>query len=110
MKKTEGSKSNEGKEEENEAMKIWDCGSPLYDAYEIASVGHVIERHSMAFPFLNGGSRRLTNHVSRSSTLIPSTQEVVDSRKAKGSSMVGCFGCFGKRGERMKREKKILRK
>ncbi|KAK4266962.1 hypothetical protein QN277_023817 [Acacia crassicarpa] len=30
---------------------IWDCGSPLYDSYELVSVTHLIERHWMIFPF-----------------------------------------------------------
>jgi len=39
----------EGKrKEEQEAINVWDCGSPLYDSYEIASLGHLIDRHSLA--------------------------------------------------------------
>lgn len=60
-------KKKEEKEEEEEeaasAAKIWDCGSPLYDSYELASVGHILERHTMAFPFFcrdSGGEDRMT--------------------------------------------------
>ena len=39
----------EGKrKEEQAAINVWDCGSPLYDSYEIASLGHLIDRHSLA--------------------------------------------------------------
>lgn len=46
-------------EEEEEVNIIWDCGSPLYDSYEIASLGHLLERHMMALPF-SGSSSRFT--------------------------------------------------
>lgn len=29
----------------------WDCGSPLYDAFELASVHRVLDNHLMALPF-----------------------------------------------------------
>ncbi|KAJ6701831.1 SERINE/THREONINE-KINASE [Salix koriyanagi] len=35
---------------EQAAINVWDCGSPLYDSYEIASLGHLIDRHSLALP------------------------------------------------------------
>ncbi|XWS38257.1 hypothetical protein CRYUN_Cryun19dG0115800 [Craigia yunnanensis] len=37
--------------EQKESDSIWDCGSPLYDSYELASFGHVLERHTMALPY-----------------------------------------------------------
>ncbi|KAF9689258.1 hypothetical protein SADUNF_Sadunf01G0073100 [Salix dunnii] len=41
----------EGKgKEEQAAINVWDCGSPLYDSYEIASLGHLIDRHSLVLP------------------------------------------------------------
>ncbi|PNT53603.1 hypothetical protein POPTR_001G094000v4 [Populus trichocarpa] len=36
------------RKEEQAAINVWDCGSPLYDSYEIASLGHLIDRHSLA--------------------------------------------------------------
>ncbi|KAB5573489.1 hypothetical protein DKX38_000683 [Salix brachista] len=36
-----------GKKEQG-AINVWDCGSNLYDSYEIASIGHLIDRHSLA--------------------------------------------------------------
>ncbi|KAK2664243.1 hypothetical protein Ddye_002817 [Dipteronia dyeriana] len=39
---------------------VWDCGSPLYDSYEIASFGHLIDRKmmAMALPPSPTGSNR----------------------------------------------------
>ncbi|KAJ4728154.1 ATP-dependent DNA helicase mph1 [Melia azedarach] len=46
---------------ENElGVSVWDCGSPLYDSYELVSVNHLIERHLMAIPSL-GGSKRIAS-------------------------------------------------
>ncbi|KAG2725476.1 hypothetical protein I3760_01G068300 [Carya illinoinensis] len=41
-----------------EALAIWDCGSPLYDSYELVSLAHIIERHLMKLPNISGGSKR----------------------------------------------------
>lgn len=30
--------------------RVWDCGSPLYDAYELVSIANIIERHMMLLP------------------------------------------------------------
>ncbi|CAO2178941.1 unnamed protein product [Urochloa humidicola] len=41
-----------GKEEEEELVfSAWDCGSPLYDSFELASLHHVLESHLMVLPF-----------------------------------------------------------
>ncbi|KAG8659062.1 hypothetical protein MANES_02G012350v8 [Manihot esculenta] len=51
-----------GKEQELQkaqgAAVIWDCGSPLYDSYEVASLFHIIDRHTMTLPFSPSGSNR----------------------------------------------------
>lgn len=44
-----------GEEEEEEEggrsrPRIWDCGSPLYDSYELASVCRLLEQHTRALP------------------------------------------------------------
>ena len=31
--------------------RVWDCGSPLYDAYELVSIANIIERHMMLLPY-----------------------------------------------------------
>ncbi|KAK7389841.1 hypothetical protein VNO78_25136 [Psophocarpus tetragonolobus] len=36
--------------EKEDEVCIWDCGSPLYDSYELVSLNHIIDRHLMAFP------------------------------------------------------------
>ncbi|KAL4323726.1 hypothetical protein GQ457_11G001600 [Hibiscus cannabinus] len=56
-------RSSENKEkngEEEAKFAIWDCGSPLYDSYELVSLSHLIERHLMKLPYL-GSSKRLTS-------------------------------------------------
>ncbi|KAG8476480.1 hypothetical protein CXB51_033379 [Gossypium anomalum] len=30
---------------------LWDCGSPLYDSYELASISRILERHTIALPY-----------------------------------------------------------
>lgn len=103
--------SNEGGTEKDEGiMKVWDCGSSLYDSYELASLGHVIDRHTMALPFLSR-SRRPVKQISHSATVFPIAEEKRESGKAKGSSMVSCFGdllekILCKRREKEEREGK----
>ncbi|CAH8330765.1 unnamed protein product [Eruca vesicaria subsp. sativa] len=36
---------------------LWDCGSPLYDSYELVSLTHIIERHFMYLPSLSGARK-----------------------------------------------------
>ncbi|KAL5571381.1 hypothetical protein UlMin_020978 [Ulmus minor] len=71
------SQSHEDKEEK-EGLAIWDCGSPLYDSYELVSLTNFIERHLMILPSL-GGSRRLITAFSR-------RHDVESRRTAKGPS------------------------
>ncbi|GMN26001.1 hypothetical protein TIFTF001_049263 [Ficus carica] len=40
-----------GEEDQVAVDAIWDCGSPLYNSYELASLTHLIERYSTASPF-----------------------------------------------------------
>jgi len=56
------------------AVNVWDCGSPLYDSYEIASLGHVIDRHSLALP-TPFGSRKEGRHVIQYYSSMPRDQE-----------------------------------
>uniref|UniRef100_A0A803M4W6 Uncharacterized protein n=1 Tax=Chenopodium quinoa TaxID=63459 RepID=A0A803M4W6_CHEQI len=87
-------------------MKIWDCGSPLYDSYELASVTQLIERQLMFLPSSLGGSkRRLKLHHENHIHAPPSTSKGVVSTvvslsctpKTKGEKGVfgrlsGCIG------------------
>ncbi|XP_057981249.1 uncharacterized protein LOC131166688 [Malania oleifera] len=78
-----------------EAKAVWDCGSPLYDSYELASIGHLIERHLMALPSLGGSKRFLSTQHSHASSVIPisalSTSNFRSTRKARGTSLVVFF-------------------
>ncbi|KAL2345888.1 hypothetical protein Fmac_007173 [Flemingia macrophylla] len=38
-----------GEEAAAEGVGIWDCGSPLYDSYELVSLSHTIQRHMMGW-------------------------------------------------------------
>ncbi|GKD34460.1 hypothetical protein Tco_1249969 [Tanacetum coccineum] len=57
--------------EEGLASQIWDCGSPLYDSYELASITNVIDRHLMKFPNVT------RSHV-RPSSYSPSSRKTSD--------------------------------
>ncbi|KAL2511306.1 Uncharacterized protein Adt_16906 [Abeliophyllum distichum] len=72
-----------GKWEDGE-MKKWDCGSPLYDSYELVSVSHLIERHFMILPYydLRGSSRASPNQMEES-TLMCFLSELVESKAWK---------------------------
>ncbi|KAI3901250.1 hypothetical protein MKW92_040970 [Papaver armeniacum] len=42
--------------------EVWDCGSPLYDSFELVSLTHVIERNMMVLPFsVLRSSKRFTS-------------------------------------------------
>ncbi|EYU32216.1 hypothetical protein MIMGU_mgv1a025593mg, partial [Erythranthe guttata] len=40
--------------ENEEIIRVWDCGSPLYDSYEVVAINNLIERHFMKQPYLSG--------------------------------------------------------
>ncbi|CAL9087601.1 unnamed protein product [Musa textilis] len=37
--------------------RVWDCGSPLYDSFELASFSHALDRHTMVLPTELQGKR-----------------------------------------------------
>ncbi|XWS76902.1 hypothetical protein CRYUN_Cryun01aG0217800 [Craigia yunnanensis] len=81
-------KLSETKEKNEDAatFAIWDCGSPLYDSYELVSLSHLIERHQMKLPSL-GGSKRLTTRFSFLSDVTPATiADSTSNARAKESS------------------------
>lgn len=82
-------------EEDEAALAIWDCGSPLYDSYELVSLSHLIERHLMTLPSL-GGSRRLTGKFSIPSDVITSATKIsnVDYKDANRCSTMSTLGEF----------------
>lgn len=79
--------SHERKEEDDEkAIKIWDCGSPLYDSYELVAVSHIVERHFMILPYLSG-SRNLQNEPCQSSSSDKPAPDGAASKNAGKSSV-----------------------
>lgn len=60
----EEKKAEEEQKEDGLASKIWDCGSPLYDSYELVSIAHVLDMHQMIFPYAINRSTRLVIHPS----------------------------------------------
>ncbi|KAK8639672.1 hypothetical protein V6N13_138044 [Hibiscus sabdariffa] len=84
MERSSETKEKNGEEEEAK-FAIWDCGSPLYDSYELVSLSHLIERHLMKLPYL-GSSKRLTSTRTRFSYLpdaVPSTIADTPTRYAR---------------------------
>ncbi|KAF3340107.1 hypothetical protein FCM35_KLT15878 [Carex littledalei] len=52
------------KEPQNEVRKVirvpvWDCGSRLYDSYELVTFSHLLDRHVTLLPFLMNPSKQL---------------------------------------------------
>ena len=83
MRKLSETKEKNGDEA---AFDIWDCGSPLYDSYELVSLSHLIERHLMKLPSL-GGSNRLTTRFSHPSDVtLATTADSTSNARAKESS------------------------
>ncbi|CAO2198253.1 unnamed protein product [Urochloa humidicola] len=61
-----------GKEEEEELVfSAWDCGSPLYDSFELASLHHVLESHLMVLPFPIATVSRSRQFEHRGSAVAP---------------------------------------
>ncbi|KAG5593326.1 hypothetical protein H5410_043840 [Solanum commersonii] len=46
---------NNDKASSSTSSIIWDCGSPLYDSYELVSLVHLIERNTMFLPVTEAG-------------------------------------------------------
>jgi len=78
-------KVDEKEEEKTRAM--WDCGSPLYDSYELVSLDHHINRNLMAFPSLHGSKRIITRCMHDS-------HDMVHIEKVKESFWVTSFRTF----------------
>ncbi|KAJ0582173.1 hypothetical protein HanHA300_Chr04g0149311 [Helianthus annuus] len=56
----EEKKVEEQHQHEGLDVKIWDCGSPLYDSYELVSIANVLDRHLMKFPYVINRSTTTT--------------------------------------------------
>ncbi|GER26477.1 developmentally-regulated GTP-binding protein 1 homolog [Striga asiatica] len=61
-----------------EDMKIWDCGSPLYDSYELVAVSNIIERHFIILPNYLRQSRKVAAFAPAALTSLPVTNPTAD--------------------------------
>ncbi|KAF8695891.1 hypothetical protein HU200_036767 [Digitaria exilis] len=79
-------KQERGKDEEEELVfATWDCGSPLYDSFELASLHHILESHLMVLPFPGAAaswSRRF-EHRGRSTAPPDATDRSAARRRRK---------------------------
>ncbi|KAL0426095.1 UNVERIFIED_CONTAM: hypothetical protein Sradi_1144300 [Sesamum radiatum] len=100
---------------DEKAINVWDCGSPLYDSYELVAVSHVVERHLMVLPYLSGSRNAATNEISHSDDQKPAGDDIEETTMASssvGKSSVLSFLRWNKRkldGEskqKAKRQKK----
>lgn len=66
-------KKAEEQHQEGLDSKIWDCGSPLYDSYELVSISNVLDKHLMKFPYVVNRSTRSSTHLSSYSSMFPVT-------------------------------------
>ncbi|KAJ8649435.1 hypothetical protein MRB53_002458 [Persea americana] len=53
----------EEEKEDDEANALWDCGSPLYDSFELTSLYNLLDRKLMALPFPGGTSSSRSGEV-----------------------------------------------
>ncbi|KAL3517263.1 hypothetical protein ACH5RR_024165 [Cinchona calisaya] len=86
----ERKKEKEDDHDQSTIPRIWDCGSPLYDSYELVSLSHLIDRHIMILPSLSG-SRQERMISSRFSHAPADHEEAPASKKARGSSVLVTF-------------------
>ncbi|KAI4355200.1 hypothetical protein L6164_003994 [Bauhinia variegata] len=73
-------------EKEEQGFAIWDCGSPLYDSYELACITHLIESHMMVLPYSLHGSKPNNSQFSY--------PEEVDSRGSAKRFSMAAVGDF----------------
>jgi hypothetical protein len=95
MQKTlEGKKyqDDDGEEEEEEGdrgLAIWDCGSPLYDSYELVALSHIIDRHLMALPHVSRSKRLIAPFPHANNVVVTSMASSPPGGSFRGSAMVG---------------------
>ncbi|KAJ7951269.1 4-hydroxy-tetrahydrodipicolinate reductase [Quillaja saponaria] len=74
-------------EKEEKGLAIWDCGSPLYDSYELVSLSRVTDRHLMALPSLSGSEPLITQNFNPTNDVVSlMVQEMGLRGNSKGSS------------------------
>ncbi|GLT79740.1 hypothetical protein SLA2020_512170 [Shorea laevis] len=89
------------KEEGDAKSAIWDCGSLLYDSFELASLSHLIERHLMVLPCLSSGKGSSSLDVFRAVPLL----DIADCRCEKKGSFSIRKMLAGILGKKVKRKK-----
>ncbi|MBA0560048.1 hypothetical protein Golob_016974 [Gossypium lobatum] len=90
-----------GKNEDAATFATWDCGSRLYDSYELVSLSHVIDRHLMELPYSDGSKRPMTgishptdftpvsiadptsNSIAKESSSLRSSSQVLEEKKGE---------------------------
>ncbi|KAK6918250.1 Neprosin [Dillenia turbinata] len=85
--------------EEEQATPIWDCGSPLYDSYELVSLSHHIERHLTTVPISSKAQAQFVDSDIRNfcpTTIVAVTTVGCGSATKKGKNGVSMVGCLGK--------------
>jgi len=85
--KKEAKESKEKGGEDN--VSVWDCGSPLYDSFELASLCHQLDRHLMLLPFTKGSGRIALRprdghgEFNGETTIWTGKEEEIDNKKSK---------------------------
>jgi hypothetical protein len=64
-------------------VPVWDCGSHLYDSYELVSFSHLLDRHVVLVPFLKNSTRQLEG------TRFCEADEAARCRQKKNKATVG---------------------
>ncbi|KAL8499731.1 hypothetical protein ACS0TY_019628 [Phlomoides rotata] len=92
-------------EDDEKSIKIWDCGSPLYDSYELVSWSHLIERNLMVLPYLSGSR---TDDDDESNPISSSEKSKRDDSPSNNAGKPGFYTVLKRKivGERKEKAKK----
>ncbi|CAO1948451.1 unnamed protein product [Urochloa humidicola] len=85
--------------EEELVFTTWDCGSPLYDSFELASLHHVLESHLMVLPFPGAAASRSRRFEHRGSKAA-APPDAIERGAARRQRKVGRKRSTGWRGSR----------
>ena len=73
-------------EREEKSRGVWDCGSPLYDSYELVSLSSIIERHLMKVPSLGRSKRVAAAAISTATSAATNQASQPRSGRSTGNS------------------------
>ncbi|MED6160713.1 hypothetical protein PIB30_053950 [Stylosanthes scabra] len=104
---------DEKKEEEEVvggiASPLWDCGSPLYDSFELVTLSHIIDRHTVVLPHLSG-SKKAISHGSESSHHHHEVMKKISNEEdGKGSSSLKKSKSFSEILDMIMGKRKVIR-